>query len=285
MKHIQSIWGVMLLTLYAVLAFAGNSIICRLALLHTDIDAVSFTVIRLLSGSLALLLLSFTINRGQVQGGSWRAAFLLFVYAAGFSLAYESIGAGSGALLLFGSVQVTMISYAIWQGEKPNATKAIGLFISFSGLVIHFLPDATTPAIPASLLMLAAGVAWGGYSILGRQSIDPIGVTSGNFWRASTFALLFGLLTLRSAIVDVPGVILAVIAGAATSGLGYIIWYSLLPQIKAIQASVVQLTVPLLTSLAGVVFLNEPITLNFTIVCLLVLFGISLVTFNSSARA
>ncbi len=264
------------LTVLAMVAFAGNSLLCRVALKNTGIDAASFTAVRLISGALTLWLL-VRVRRGVQSGqGNWASALALFCYAAGFSFAYVSLPASTGALLLFGAVQATMIGYGLWSGESLHKGQVAGLALALAGLVGLLLPGLSAPPLSGSLLMLAAGVAWGIYSLRGKGAGDPTRVTAGNFLRAAPMAAVLGAVMLPHASLDAAGVGFALASGALTSGLGYAIWYSALPALKATQASIVQLSVPVLAALGGVAFLGESITLRLALAAVAILGGIAL---------
>jgi drug/metabolite transporter (DMT)-like permease len=261
----------------AMLAFAGNSLLCRLALGHTGIDAASFTTIRLVSGALVLWLIVW-LRGGSSRGrGSWRSALALFGYAAGFSFAYASLSAATGALLLFGAVQATMIGHGLVAGEHLRRPQLLGLALAFAGLVGLLLPGLSAPPLRGSLLMLGAGLAWGIYSLRGRGAGDPTVVTAGNFLRATPMAAALSLATMATVSVDPVGAGYALASGALASGLGYAVWYTALPALKATQAATVQLSVPVIAALGGIVFLGEPISLRFALAALAILGGIALV--------
>lgn len=275
------------LTSLAMLAFAGNSLFCRLALKHTGIDPASFTAIRLLSGALMLWLV-ITLKRGvavqtldvtvtKPRGGNWLSAFALFVYAAGFSFAYVRLPAATGALLLFGAVQATMIGHGLWTGERFSQWQSGGLVLAFCGLLSLLLPGLSAPPWLDSALMLMAGFAWGIYSLRGKGAGDPTLVTAGNFLRAVPMALVLSLLMFSQQAIDVLGLGYALASGALASGVGYAIWYTALPGLKATQAATVQLSVPVLAALGGIVFLNELMTLRLILASLAILGGIALV--------
>ncbi len=265
------------LTSLAMLAFAGNSLLCRAALKHTAIDASSFTVVRLISGALALWLL-VRLRSGRTTGqGNWGSALALFAYAAGFSFAYVSLSAATGALLLFGAVQATMIGVGLWRGERLRRWQLVGLVLALSGLLGLLLPGLSAPPLLGALLMLAAGAAWGVYSLRGKGAGDPTRVTAGNFVRAVPMALVMGLLTLNQATLDTPGIAYAVASGALTSGIGYAIWYTALPDLKATHAATIQLSVPVIAALGGIGLLGEPLTLRLVLASIAVLGGIALV--------
>ena len=274
------------LTFLALLAFAGNSLLCRAALRHGGIDAASFTALRIFSGALMLCLLVWLRGRrgdAATGRGNWPSAFALFAYAAGFSFAYLTLSAATGALLLFGAVQVTMVGHGLWRGEHLRAVHKAGLAIAFAGLVVLLLPGLSAPPWRGALLMLGAGVAWGVYSVRGRGAGDPLQVTADNFLRAAPMGAGLGLLMIGSASADVGGVIAALASGALASGLGYAIWYSVLPALRSTSAAVVQLGVPVLTALGGIIWLGEPLTVRFVLAATAVLGGIALVTAGSGS--
>ena len=266
-----------LLTLLTMLAFAGNSLLCRLALAHSAIDAASFTSIRLVSGAMVLAALIWLRGSRVSRQGSWLSAAMLFAYAAGFSYAYLSLPAGTGALLLFGAVQATMIGWAVYRGERLQPLQLAGLLLALAGLVGLLLPGLSAPPLFGSLLMLMAGVAWGVYSLRGKGAGDPTAATAGNFLLAVPFALALSALMSHSISFDGPGIAYAVTSGALTSGLGYALWYRVVPQLRASNAAIIQLSVPLLAVVAGALLLDEAITLRMVLAGLAILGGIALV--------
>jgi len=265
------------LTSLAMIAFAGNSLLCRAALKHTSIDAASFTTIRLISGAVMLWLLVRTSRRTRSGGGNWLSALALFVYAAGFSFAYVSLPAATGALLLFGAVQATMIGHGIWTGERLMRLQIVGLILAFGGLVGLLLPGLSAPPLYGSILMLGAGVAWGVYSLRGKGAGDPTSVTAGNFLRAAPISAALSVLMFSGTSLDSAGFWYAVSSGALASGIGYAIWYTALPALKSTNAATVQLSVPVIAALGGIVFLGEPITLRLSLASIAILGGIALV--------
>ena len=265
------------LTSLAMIAFASNSLLCRVALKYTSIDAASFTTIRLISGAIMLWLV-VRIRSGTEDGrGNGLSAFALFAYAAGFSYAYVSLPAATGALLLFGAVQATMIGYGIWAGERLLKLQFVGLLLAFAGLVGLLLPGLSAPPLSGSVLMLGAGVAWGIYSLRGKGAGNPVKVTAGNFLRAVPIAVVLSVLMLNGTSLDTAGFCYAVSSGALASGLGYAIWYTALPALKATNAATVQLSVPVVAAFGGIVFLGEPITLRLSLASVAILGGIALV--------
>lgn len=272
------------LTLLAMLAFAGNSLLCRIALKHTTIDAASFTAIRLISGA-AMLWLVVTVRGGARTGaGNWPSALALFAYAAGFSFAYVSLPTATGALLLFGAVQITMISHGLWTGERLRRQQVGGFVLAFAGLIGLLLPGLSAPPLHGAVLMLGAGVAWGMYSLRGKGAGDPTRVTAGNFLRTVPIALVLCLWMSKDRSLDDAGVGYAIASGALTSGIGYAIWYAALPMLKATTAATVQLSVPLLAAMGGIVFLAEPVTLRLALASVAVLGGIALVILRGQIK-
>lgn len=268
---------ILLLTCLAMLAFAGNSLLCRLALRETDIDAASFTAIRVLAGALTLWLLLKLRQARQPVAGNWPGALALFAYAAAFSFAYLQLDTGIGALLLFGAVQLSMLLWGLLRGERLGLVASLGTALATAGLLALLLPGASAPPLLAALLMLLAGIAWGAYSLLGRGQGDPLAVTAGNFLRAAPLAVLLALMLLPKLDWDGPGLFYAALSGALTSGVGYAIWYSALPGLRASQAATVQLSVPILAALGGSLLLNEALSLRLTLSAVAVLGGIALV--------
>jgi drug/metabolite transporter (DMT)-like permease len=292
------------LTLLAMIAFASNSLLCRAALRDTQIDAATFTFIRIFSGALVLWPITFARRelfrspqsspggRGGpfslrekvgMRAGDWPSALALFAYAAAFSFAYNTLAAGTGALLLFGAVQATMILWGFRKGERIDWIQVLGLLIALAGLVALVFPGISAPPLAGSVLMLIAGIAWGVYSLRGKfkgrsgSDSNAIATTTGNFMRAVLFAAILVVAFSRTLRLDLLGGIYATISGAITSGLGYVLWYAALPNLKAASAATVQLSVPVIAATGGIVLLNEPITLRYIIASIAVLGGIFLV--------
>jgi len=264
-------------TALALIAFAGNSLLCRAALAHTRIDAASFTTVRLLSGALVLWCLVWLRGGARMGGGNWLSALALFAYAAGFSFSYLHLTAAVGALLLFGAVQTTMIGHGIWSGERMRWLQLVGLVLACGGLLVLLLPGLSAPPLTGALLMLGAGIAWGIYSLRGKHGGDPLKVTAGNFLRAAPMALILSLSLLRNASLDPAGVGYAFLSGALASGVGYAIWYTALPFLKSTTAATVQLSVPILAAAGGVFFLGEPLTFRLLVASVGIIGGIALV--------
>ena len=263
-----------------MVAFAANSVLCRMALKRTILDPASFTLIRIVSGAVMLWVLASVAGHKSGRAGNWISAAVLLGYAAAFSFAYVALPVGTGALLLFGAVQATMIIRGFFSGERMNAAQLSGFLTAIAGLVILVLPGISAPPLMRALLMAAAGVCWGVYSLRGRRSSDPLATTAGNFLRAVPFALVISLLYLRTTRLDVAGVIYAVLSGAVASGVGYAIWYAALRGLTATRAAVVQLSVPVIAALGGVAILGERISLRLAIAAVAVLGGIALFVFE-----
>jgi drug/metabolite transporter (DMT)-like permease len=264
-----------------MLAFAGNSLLCRLALKGTQIDAASFTLVRIASAALVLWMM-LLVRGGHVRddarrAGNWTSALALIVYAAPFSYAYVRLAAGAGALLLFGAVQATMIGYGIATGERLAVVQWLGLLLALAGLVWLVLPGLAAPEPLSSALMIVAGVGWGVYSLRGRGQTDPVAATAGNFLRALPFAVAVSALAFTTARFDRAGVVYAAASGALTSGLGYVVWYAALKGLKPAVAATVQLSVPVITAAGGVLLLGEALTARLAASSVAILGGIALV--------
>jgi drug/metabolite transporter (DMT)-like permease len=263
------------LTTLAVFAFAANSVLCRIALREGTIDAASFSVVRVLAGAAMLLIITRPGRREVFAQGSWRAAAVLAVYALPFAFAYTQLTAGTGALIMFGSVQITMIGASLASGERHTVTRWVGAATALLGLVILVLPGLTAPSPHSAALMTIAGVCWGAYSLLGRTTRDALSHTTGNFVRTSPLVTLAALLFVRGAHAEPVGIALAATSGAVTSGLGYVVWYAAVRQLSAMHAAIVQLAVPVLAAAAGVLLLSEAMSLRLVVSAILVLGGIA----------
>jgi drug/metabolite transporter (DMT)-like permease len=276
---------VLVLTSFAMVAFAGNSLLCRLALKDAQIDAASFTSIRIISGALVLWVIAGVRRRTSAADGSgdWRSALALFVSAAGFSYAYVDLPAAIGALLLFGAVQVTMIGYGLSTGERLVLRQSTGLVLAFGGLVGLLLPGLSAPPPGSAALMLGAGIAWGIYSIRGKTAGDATCTTAGNFLRAAPLAVGLNLAMLPASQPATLGIACAVASGAITSGIGYAIWYSAIRGLKATHAATVQLSVPVIAAAGGIVFLGEAVSVRLVIASVAILGGVALVVIEKPA--
>jgi len=265
-------------TAAAMLAFAANSLLCRLALLQGGIDPASFGAVRIVSGAIALaLIVRWRAGEARETSGDWLSAAMLFAYVAFFSFAYVSLAAGTGALILFGAVQLTMFGAALRAGERFAPLACAGLAVAALGLVYLVLPGVSAPPIVGAVLMASAGVAWGVYSLRGRGALDPLGATAGNFLRAAPMALVLWLPFAGIAHADTEGIALAIVSGAVTSGVGYAVWYTALRELSAMRAATVQLSVPPITAFGAVLFLAEPLTLRLVLASVAILGGIALV--------
>ena len=309
-------------TVTAMLAFAGNSVLCRLALEQLTIDPASFTSIRLLSGAIVLTILLLSIpklmlsdkplniddaancNTGargdpslerhtasvrnefhankwfrlfSLKHSSWLGGFSLFAYAAGFSFAYISLPAGTGALILFAMVQITMLSYALVKGSRFSLAQWFGFAMALVGLVYLFLPGINAPPLLGATLMGIAGIAWGVYSILGTRVANPTQSTTENFIRASIITLMLSLIFINDISISLQGAVLAIASGALTSGIGYAIWYAVLPFLKAASSASLQLTVPVIATIGGVVWLGEEVSIRLALASISILGGVAIV--------
>lgn len=293
--------AVFFLTLLAMIAFAANSLLCRFALKHAEMDAASFTLIRVVSGAVVLwLVVRVRGGASRLAGptarakdnpvaGNWPSAFALFAYAACFSYAYISLSVATGALLLFGAVQATMIGYGLWRSERLSVRQSTGLLCALVGLVVLLLPGLSAPSFRGALLMLTAGVAWGIYSLRGKSKRkskgDATSTTAGNFLRAVPFAVVLSIATLPWSSLDHGGIAYAIASGALASGLGYAIWYSALRELTTTSAATVQLSVPVIAAVGGMVFLNEPMTWRLLMAAVAILGGIAFVIIPGQAAS
>jgi len=276
--------GILLLTILTMVFFAGNSLLCRAALRHTGLDPASFTAIRILSAALTTwAIVRLRSGPARARSGSWPSALALFAYAAGFAYAYRTLQAGMGALLLFLAVQATMVFWGYRRGDRLGPGQCAGLVLALGGLALLLAPGLTAPPLAGSILMLGAGVAWGVYSLRGMGSADPAGATADNFLRAAPMALLLCLASLGRLRLDPIGCGYALVAGAVASGLGYVLWYRAMRGLRAATAASVQLSVPVLTALAGVAVLGEPLSLRLALASAAILGGIALVLRRTSS--
>jgi drug/metabolite transporter (DMT)-like permease len=284
-----------LYTTFALAAFAFNSILCRLALRGEAADATGFTAVRLVSGALTLIVISYLcggprvskgvtsnlsatplLKRGLLHFGSWPSAFFLFAYAICFSVAYLDLTAGTGALILFGSVQLTMIVVSLTRGERPTLLEWLGLIVAVGGLIYLVFPGLASPPLVSSLLMAAAGAAWGFYTLRGKGSANALADTTGNFVRSMPMIAVVAVVMLSKIHLSSRGIVLAVLSGAVASGIGYTVWYAALKHHTATRAAVLQLAVPVIAASLGIVFLAEVATLRLVIAAALILGGIGL---------
>ena len=277
------------LTMVAMLAFATNSILARLALSSSNIDPLAFTGIRLVSGAAVLAFIAlFRQNpeeRPRLAGtGSWAGAASLLIYATAFSIAYVMVGAGPGALILFASVQIGMVTWAIAKGDRPALLEWLGMGIALAALVYLVSPGLSAPPLHGALLMAVAGLAWGAYSLVGRGSRSPLADTAGNFIRCAPIGavlMVAGFAFLRP---NALGLVYATASGAVASGLGYIIWYGVLPKLTRTAAAVVQLTVPAIAALGGVIFIGESLSGRLLVAMAGIVGGVSLALLAAERR-
>ena len=277
------------LTAIAMIAFAANSLLARQALAVDAIDAAGFTVIRIVSGAAALFVLYRLSTRsdgatGKALPGDWISAAALFGYAILFSLAYVVLGAATGALILFASVQATIIAISVYQGDRPAMLEWLGLGVAFAAFLYLVLPGVGRPDPFGGLLMIGSGLCWGVYTLKGRGSATPLADTAGNFMRASVFAIPFAGYSAMTGHVTVQGVMFALASGVVASGIGYAIWYRVLPSLGAFRAALMQLSVPILAAAGAIALLGEPLTVRFAIACFLVIGGIALAISAKRAR-
>ena len=274
------------LTAVAMLAFAANSVLARLALGPVGADAMAYTGIRLASGAIALAVLLAAAHRGRGYriAGSWTGAAALAGYALAFSIAYIMLGAGVGALILFASVQIGVIGAAIVKGDRPGILEWTGLAVAFTGLVYLVSPGLTAPAPLGALLMVAAGLCWAAYTLIGRGSQSPLADTTGNFIRTLPLALPLVLIGSLWHGLDTATLLYAVASGVVASGLGYAIWYAVLPSLARTQAAIVQLSVPAIAAAGGVILIAESLTLRLVVSSLAILGGVALALLTASKR-
>lgn len=286
-KHLRrnSLMRLILLTLFVLIAFAGNSVIARLALNSESIGPWAFSVIRFSSGALVLLLLA----RPKIgwQAGRWSAALALCAYGVFFSFAYLMLETGTGALILFAAVQLTMLAIAFYRGERLRVLQWLGLMMAMGGLAYLLSPSLNAPPPFGAMLMAISGMGWGVYSVMGKGAGDPIARTAGHFARAAILLAIATPLLLMAAPEHMPnlyGLALAILSGTITSGLGYALWYHVLRDISVTIASISQLSVPVIAAIGGAVFVFEAVTFSFAISCAVVLIGVGLATIKPSKQ-
>ncbi len=270
------------ITALALIAFAGNSILCRMALKDGAIDAASFTAVRLAAGAIALLVILFSVNRNIPPGtkGSWLSAAMLFLYAICFSFAYLDLDTGIGALILFGTVQATMIGGALYAGNRPSPVEWVGWLLAVAGFVFLFSPGLSAPPWSGAILMALAGFGWGIYSLRGHKERSALAGTTFNFLRSVLFLLIVVPFGFRDLHLSDEGIILAVLSGAVTSGVGYAIWYAALGSLSSMQAAMVQLVVPVLAAAGGMILLSEVVSARLVVAGMLILGGICTAVFG-----
>ena len=270
-----------LFTGLALIAFAANSVLCRLALGGSAIDASTFTIVRLLSGVIVLTVIlnisKINSNSSPSTKGSWPASIALFLYAITFSFAYVTLETATGALILFGSVQITMILLSIFSGNRLHISEWVGMAIAFAGFVYLVLPGVTTPSVIGFFLMTVSGIAWGVYTLKGRGSKSPIMDTAFNFLRTLPFVIILAIITIKYAHYSSEGILLAALSGGIASGIGYLIWYIALSGLSVTQAAVLQLLVPVIAAVGGIIFVSESISLRLAVSSTMILGGILMV--------
>ena len=270
-----------LFTGLALIAFAANSVLCRLALGGSAIDASTFTIVRLLSGVIVLTVIlnisKINSNSSPSTKGSWPASIALFLYAITFSFAYVTLETATGALILFGSVQITMILLSIFSGNRLHISEWVGMAIAFAGFVYLILPGVTTPSVIGFFLMTVSGIAWGVYTLKGRGSKSPIMDTAYNFLRTLPFVIILAIITMKYAHYSAEGILLAALSGGIASGIGYMIWYIALSGLSVTQAAVLQLLVPVIAAVGGIIFVSESISLRLAVSSTMILGGILMV--------
>ncbi len=267
----------MILTATAMLAFAANSILCRLALGQGLIDAASFTAVRVISGAVVLSVILWFRQKPVQTAANWRSVVALFAYMATFSFAYLTLAVGTGALMAFGAVQLTMFTVALRAGEQFSMLSWAGLALAFAGLVYLVSPGLTAPDPLGAALMVIAGIAWGFYSLLGRAAANPVEATAWNFIYSVPLVIVTSLFFIGDFQVSITGVTLAVASGAIASALGYVIWYTALQGLRATTAATVQLSAPVIAAFGGVILLSEHVTLRLVLASALTLGGVALV--------
>lgn len=275
---LQTLWY----TGFALCAFAANSVLCRLALGNDTIDAAGFTIVRLLSGMTVLLLILAVKGRQSsqttvVSRGSWFAGAMLFVYAICFSFAYISLDTATGAVILFGSVQLSILLLSFFKGNRLHITEWVGVLLAFSGFVYLMLPGVTMPSVNGFMLMTTAGIAWGVYTLKGKGSQNPLMDTSYNFLRTLPLVMILLVVSWQDIQLSNWGIIWAILSGGIASGIGYTVWYMALDGLVATQAAVVQLLVPVIAALGGMIFMAEPVSLRLALSATLILCGILIV--------
>lgn len=278
---------IVILTVVAMLAFAANSVLARLAFVHANAEPLTYTGIRLASGAVVLFTLLALRRQPQKRpalGGSWPAAGALFGYALAFSIAYILLGAGTGALILFASVQIGILGWAVFKGDRPGALEWLGLAIALGAFAYLVSPGLVAPHPLGTLLMVASGLCWAAYTLLGRGSKSPLVDTAGNFLRCLPVAALMIVAGLVLRPVDPLAAAYAVISGALASGFGYAVWYAVLPSLARTQSAIVQLTVPAIAATGGVLLIGEPLTLRLVLSSIGILGGVALALLAAERR-
>jgi len=272
-------------TFIAMIAFAGNSVLCRLALSDNENDPIAFTLLRLISGAIVLMLWVVAVDRSKTNvfnSGSWQGGIALFGYAITFSLAYLYLDTATGALVLFATVQLSILLISLFKGERMTKVATIGLVFAFSGFLWLMLPGANQPNVEGLALMLLSGLSWAGYTIIGKYVKSPLIATQGNFLKATMLAFITLIWFIEFDGLTRAGVVLAIASGALASGAGYAIWYSAVKGLSHLSSGIVQLSVPVIAAIGGVLFVGEAISLELLIVSGIILGGIALVVHQSA---
>ena len=272
------------LTVIAMIAFAANSVLARLAFATAGAEPLSYTGIRLAAGAATLAVLLALRRRNLRLGGSWSGVAALFGYAILFSIAYILLGAGTGALILFASVQIGMLGWAVYRGDRPGLIEWLGFVVAFGGLVYLLSPGVVAPNPLGALLMLVAGLCWAAYTLIGRASTSPLDDTAGNFMRSSPLAVVMIVAGALTHGVSLAAVIYAIVSGALASGVGYAVWYTALPSLSRTRAAIVQLTVPAIAGAGGVLFIGEALSPRLVIATIAIIGGVALAVISSSRR-
>jgi drug/metabolite transporter (DMT)-like permease len=272
------------LTVIAMIAFAANSVLARLAFATAGAEPLSYTGIRLAAGAATLAVLLALRRRNVRLGGSWSGVAALFGYAILFSIAYILLGAGTGALILFASVQIGMLGWAVYRGDRPGLIEWLGFVVAFGGLVYLLSPGVVAPNPLGALLMLVAGLCWAAYTLIGRASTSPLDDTAGNFMRSSPLAVVMIVAGALTHGVSLAALIYAIVSGALASGLGYAVWYTALPSLSRTRAAIVQLTVPAIAGAGGVLFIGEALSPRLVIATIAIIGGVALAVISSSRR-
>lgn len=282
----KNVFKTVLFTSLALLAFALNSLLCRMALGSGETDAAGFTLVRLVSGAVTMsaILMATRQNVSPFRAGNWQSAFFLFGYAIAFSFAYLGLTAGTGALILFGAVQLTIIGLAAFNGDRPSKIEWIGLILAASGLFYLVLPGLSAPPMLNSILMGAAGFCWGIYTVIGKSSKSPLSDTAGNFVKSVPMIVIASAAFASQINLSARGLWLAVASGAIASGIGYALWYSVLPNLNATRAAILQLSVPLLTAFGGIFLLGENFSLRLLTAAALIVGGIALSSYGRTSE-
>jgi drug/metabolite transporter (DMT)-like permease len=272
------------LTTIAMVAFAANSVFARLAFARAGAEPLSYTGLRLAAGAATLALLLLLRRQRTRPAGSWAGAAALFGYAILFSIAYIQLGVGTGALILFASVQIGILGWAIYRGDRPGIIEWLGFVVAFAGLVYLISPGVVAPDPLGALLMVAAGLCWAAYTLIGRGSASPLADTAGNFIRTAPIAAVMIVAGTLMHGVSPGAALYAIASGAFASGIGYAVWYAVLPALSRTRAAIVQLTVPAIAAASGVLFIGEALTPRFVLATIAIIGGVALALVTAGRR-